>query len=451
MEQTGPAGQGAVSRRPVTVLIKPASSLCNLNCAYCFYLEKQRLYPWAAGPRMTLETFARFWEQYVEMSSPWLSLAWQGGEPTVMGLPFFQQVLARQHATLEGSGRRAHNALQTNGLLLDPDWAAFLREEGFLVGLSLDGPPEWHDRYRRDRGGRPTQARVLAALRLLQEERVPFNALTVVHRANAGSPRELFSYLVGLGLDNLQFIPLAGCTPGLVAEGGMAAEYALTPEEYADFLSGLLEAWLAHGFRRVRIRYLDNIVQLLLGQPSELCQLAPTCGYLVLEHNGDLYPCDFFVDEAWRLGNVHECSLAEVLGGSAFARFRTLKWQLPAACRACRWRPLCHGECPGARADTGGASHAGLPYLCSAYQRFFSRSLGLLQQVAHQVRREAGIALPQPGLGAAWRSAQPALAAVGAPAESRPAAPGRNDPCVCGSGRKFKQCCGRQPLAGSAG
>ncbi len=438
------AASETVRRRPIGVLVKPASSLCNLRCSYCFYLAKQGMYPWERGPRLSLETFERFLTSYLAWNGPQLSFAWQGGEPTLMGLDFYESMLQRQ-GELAPRARVTH-ALQTNGTLLDRSWAQFLRAHDFLVGVSLDGPPEWHDHYRRDAGDRETHHRVLQGLDHLRGAGVDFNVLTVVQASNVGRPRDLLRYLVRLGLDNLQFIPLAEAAPGsdAIAHGGLAPG-AIGAAAYGDFLCGLFDAWLEAGTERVRIRFFDNAVQMLLGVPAEVCQLAPACGgYVVLEHNGDCYPCDFFVEGDWRLGNIHEMGLEEMLAGERFGHFLTLKPNLPKACLDCRWRPLCHGECPRYRQMSGGDAATSLPHFCGSYRRFYAYAYDRLCGVASEARRRVGVPLPAPGLDAARLAAARFRAGQG-PAMGDAAAaelPGRNDPCPCGSGQKYKKCCG---------
>ncbi|MBI2941853.1 MAG: anaerobic sulfatase maturase [Chloroflexi bacterium] len=442
----------SASHRPLSVLVKPTSSRCNLNCTYCFYLDKQAIYPWRDHPKLSLDTFERFMRQYATVSGPTFSFAWQGGEPTLMGLPFFEQVVHTQArvAIEESHGRPATvaNALQTNGTLLDDDWARFFREWNFLIGVSVDGPPEWHDQFRVDALGRGTHDRVMAGIEHLRRCGVDFNVLTVVNHENVQRPRELFHWLVGQGFDNLQFIPCVEPMPGYasVAAGGLTP-YSITPEEYGVFLGELFDAWADHGFRRVRIRSFDNLLQMLLGYPAESCQLAAACGYVVLEHNGDCYPCDFYVETEWKLGNIHETSLAGMLEGERFRTFSQQKRRLHRDCLDCRWRPLCHGECPRYRVTNVGRAEGALPYLCASYRQFYGQSYQRLDRIAVTAGRALGLVVPGGSLEPAHRTrtvpvpiaARPAggVAAVGAPART-----GRNDPCPCGSGKKHKRCCG---------
>ena len=432
-------------RQPLSALIKPTSSRCNLDCAYCFYLEKQSLYPWRDHPTLSLDTFEAFLRQYAEVSAPTFSLAWQGGEPTLMGLEFFERAIALEAKVAKetSGGRQATvmNALQTNGVLLDEDWARFLRDWRFLVGVSIDGPAEAHDRYRRDRAGRPTHDRVMAGVEQLRRFGVEFNVLVVVSNANVAAPRETFRWLVAQGFDNLQFIPCVEPADGVSSLNGGVTPESITPAEYGRFLNGVFDAWLEAGFRKVRVRSLDNLAQMLLGMPSESCQLAATCGYVLLEHNGDVYPCDFFVERHWRLGNVHEMTISAMLAGERFTAFSRLKGSLNAECRGCRWLSLCQGECPHYRIAATGRAAVERTYFCESYRAFFERSYRQLERVAVTAGRAAGVPAPTSALEPSAR-VRTSLARPSAvcPAVSRV---GRNDPCPCGSGRKLKHCCGR--------
>jgi len=445
--------------RPFGVLIKPTSSRCNLNCAYCFYLEKQALYPWRTHPTLSLDTFQRFLEQYATLSAPSLSFAWQGGEPTLMGLDFFREVMARQvqlkliQPRPPGGIWNISNALQTNGTLLDDDWAAFFKAWNFLIGVSLDGPPDWHDANRLDRAGHATHERVLHGIACLRHRQVDFNVLTVVNPSNVGRPRELLHYLVRQGFTYLQFIPCVETALGHVPGDGAYAPWSISAAEYGTFLNEIFDEWLRIGFRNVRIRLFDSLVQTLVGMPPDYCQIAPSCGdYLVLEHNGDLYPCDFFVEPGWKLGNVHEQSLQEILAEGKLGRFGQQKQRLHPRCLSCRWRPLCHGECPRYRVLRTGSAEGSLPVFCEAYEAFFAKSYRRLEQVAETVAQDLVASVTTPvqavrQLQHSYAAAETALARAGnsglpALAPPRATTAGRNEHCPCGSGKKNKRCCG---------
>lgn len=372
---------GRAFRRPLGVLMKPTSSVCNLRCDYCFYLGKSAMYPWRNRPRLTLELLRRFCAQYAELS-PVLSFAWQGGEPTLMGLPFFEEAVAIATAAARAHtpAPAVHHQLQTNATLIDDAWAEFLAAHRFLVGVSLDGPPQWHDRHRRDAGGTGSHHRVLRGIESLRRHRVKFNILTVVNHENVGHGRQLLRYLVAQGFGHLQFIPVA--EP--LADGSLAP-YSITPVQYRRFLVDTFEEWLRIGYRSVRIRFFDNLIQMLMGMPSEMCIVAPGCGqYVVLEHNGDLYPCDFFVAPETRLGNVMETTLAEMVSGPAFQRFAAQKLPLGSRCLRCPYRSLCYGECPKYRQlqDPHGGSAT---YFCAAYRGFYRTVMDDARSIAGEI------------------------------------------------------------------
>ena len=240
------------------------------------------------------------------------------------------------------------------------------------MGISVDGPADWHDTYRYDTRGRATHSKVLHALDLLRARDVPFNILTVVSQSNVERPRELLHYLVDNDLYDLQFIPCMERLPGEHPHVGELTDYSITPEQYGRFLTDVFDEWVKIGYHKLRIRYFDNIIQMALGMPAEMCQLAVSCGYLVLEHNGDIYPCDFFVESEWQLGNVHERTIADMVSGPLFRQFNGMKPEVNDECTRCQWRPLCHGECPRYRIN-GGGSHNELTYFCSSYKQFFLR------------------------------------------------------------------------------
>ena len=436
-------------KRPLSVLIKPTSSRCNLNCSYCFYLQKQALYPWKNHPALTLDTFEIFLRQYAEVVGSAWSFAWQGGEPTLMGLPFFQAAVEREAQVAQAvngtRGTTISNAFQTNGTLLDEDWARFFKEWNFLVGVSLDGPPEWHDVYRQDALNRSSFQRVMNGIEHLRRHEVDFNVLSVVNHVNVQRPRELLHWLVNQGFANLQFIPCVEPRPGhpSVSAGG-ATDESITPAEYGQFLNELFGAWLELGVQNVRIRLFDNLLQMLWGLPSQICQLAPACGYVVLEHNGDCYPCDFFVETDWKLGNVHDNTLDTMLASETFRRFSQTKHHLNLACKSCKWRTLCYGECPKYRTINVGSADETLPYFCESYQAFYGHSYPRLERTAVAIGRDIGLAVPNGYLNPSQRTRSPApRLALRQPAiVNSPTPVGRNDPCPCGSGKKYKRCCG---------
>jgi len=401
-------------KRNLSVLIKPASSRCNLDCRYCFYLEKAELYPWEDRPTLSLDTLESFLRQYMAGFAQPFSFAWQGGEPTLMGLPFFRAAVeleARIAREANPTGMsHISNAIQTNGMMLDDDWARFFKESNFLVGVSIDGPAEMHDAFRVDRRGGPSHRQAMDGVEHLRRRAVDFNILTVVSTANVEHPEDLLSWLVGQGFVNLQFIPLVEPPPegGSVSDTGTSLSGSITPDQYGAFLERLFGAWVGAGPEDVRIRWFDNVIQMLWGRPAETCEMARQCGmYVVLEHNGDCYPCDFFVERDWALGNVLETPLAKIVDSAAGHRFRRMKSRLHPDCRACPWLTMCYGECPRCRITNVGTAEGSLPYFCSSFRQFFDNRYRELENVAVRLGRMAGLPVPGGHLPASSRTGTP--------------------------------------------
>lgn len=433
----------APSRPGLHVLAKPIGPLCNLACEYCFYLEKKGLYRAGDSFRMSDAVLERFIEQYVAASPhPEIGFGWQGGEPTLMGLDFFQRVveLQRKHCPPE---RQITNAFQTNGVLLDDAWCEFLQREGFLVGLSVDGPRALHDRYRVDRSGEPTFERVLHALELLKRHGVEYNTLTVVHRENSQQPLETYRFLKEAGSRFLQFIPLVErCSadgslagppsPRAGADDSRVTDWSVRPEDYGHFLCTIFDEWVRRDVGDVYVQLFEIQVAIRLGLPSSLCLFAPTCGRsLVVEHGGDVYACDHYVYPQYLRGNILERSLIDCAGTAAQRKFgRDKRDELPRACRECDVRFACHGECPKHRFATTSDGEAGLNYLCPAYKRFLRHIDPKLRGIADLLRRGLPADLIMDPRTPREAAAPPSGPRVG-----------RNAPCPCGSGRKYKRCC----------
>ncbi len=432
------------SLRPFHVLAKPTGPICNLDCTYCFYLEKEKLYPPAEHaawrmPDEVLETFIR--DTIRAQPTPEVHFAWQGGEPTLLGVGFFRRAVELQRKYAEG--RAVHNAFQTNGVLLDDEWGEFLAVHQFLVGLSIDGPEKFHDRYRVDKGGQPTFRRVMQGLAALQRHGVEFNTLTCVQRHNSRYPLEIYSFLKQIGSRFLQFIPIverqatgtfgAGAPLAPVhAEAASVTSWSVEPLQYGIFLSTIFDEWVRRDVGRTYVQIFDVALQSWLGIPPDLCVFRETCGdALALEHNGDLYSCDHFVYPDHRLGNIQERSLLELAGSEQQRAFGNAKRDtLPRYCRECEVRFACNGECPKHRFLRTPEGEPGLNYLCAGYKHFFRHIDPCMRFMAAEWR--AG---RPPANVMDWLRYRDRLAA-------QPATAGRNDPCPCGSGKKFKRCCG---------
>ncbi len=397
----------------IGVLVKPAGPDCNLACTYCFYRPKVELYPDSPRHRMSDEVLEEFIGQYMAMSGEQVAFAWQGGEPTLMGLDFFRRVVDYQQR-LGRSGQRVSNSLQTNGILLDDDWCQFLAEYKFLVGISIDGPPQIHDHFRIYPSGKGSHEQVIAALDRLQAHRVEHNCLTMVTPANIHRPEEVYRYLTGeLALEYLQFIPLVEQDPATAK----LADFSIDPHDWGDFLCGIIDLWSQEAQPQVHVRLFDDLMTVYAGAQPPSCQLREQCSsYVVVEHNGDVYCCDFFVEPQWKLGNLMQTPLPELVKQERFAQFARRKSELSERCRECEWLQICWGGCPKHRlayADDVSAPS----YLCAGYQQFFAHSH---QQLERRTRR--------------W------LAQQRDPTIDYDSV-GRNDPCPCGSGKKYKKCC----------
>ncbi|WP_034949786.1 anaerobic sulfatase maturase [Erwinia oleae] len=422
------------------VMAKPGGSVCNIDCTYCFYLEKEALYPERHNNwRMSDETLEAFIRQHIAaQSSDCVNFAWQGGEPTMMGLPFFQRVIAL--CDKYANGKKTEHALQTNGLLLNDEWARFFAEHGFLVGLSIDGPAHLHNQYRVNRAGKGTHDQVMAALALLKAHRVEFNTLTVIGRHNVDHAREVYEFLLAAGSRYIQFIPLVErmssdvtSTLNLVMPGESAATLApwtVPSWQYGQFLSQIFDIWVRRDVDNVYVQMFAVALAAWMGQPPVLCVHAETCGHaFALESNGDLYNCDHFVYPEHLLGNIHQHSIQSLNNSERAMAFGEAKRKtLTAECRCCDYRFVCHGGCPKHRFAVSPSGHPGHSYLCAGYQHFFQH----ITPVMNAWREMLNQGYPVPAI-MQWLAVEKRKAGKET---------GRNAPCSCGSGKKFKKCCG---------
>lgn len=408
--------------KPLThILVKPAGPDCNMACGYCFYTEKQALFGPLAKHRMSDTILEEMIRQVMDQAGEQVSLTWQGGEPTLMGLDFFRRAIDFQQRY--GSRQVVGNGFQTNGLLIDDDWADFFRQYNFLVGLSIDGPEHVHDHYRKMGNGRGTWDRVLKSARRMLDKGVSVNALTVVNDYSVGFPREIYDFHKDNGLAYMQFIPCVENAPG--QPEGMAP-FSVPPEPYGAFLCTLFDLWLADfadGLPTTSIRFFESLIFVYAGLTPPDCTLCNRCGsYVVVEHNGDVFSCDFFVEPGWRLGNVMEGRLDAMLNGRRQTDFGKAKAVRPKVCRDCPWAPVCKGGCPKDRRHTPRAGH--LNHLCPGMKRFFAHADPDLHRLAQEARQRQGLSDE-----------------TGGPVSTAPTV-GRNALCPCGSGKKFKRCCG---------
>ncbi len=407
--------------RDFQIFAKPAGALCNLDCHYCYYLDKRRLYP-ESDSRMTDDVLETYIVQHIQASpGPAITFSWHGGEPTVLGLEYFRKIVALQHQH-RPAGRRILNGLQTNGVLLDADWCRFFKAEGFGVGLSIDGPAEMHDCYRVTRGQEPTHTATIRGYELLRRYGVPCDVLCTLNDRNVQHPLRLYRFFKDLGAQYLGFLPVVERAPG----GGDAVSPQTVPAEaFGAFLCAIFDEWAAADTARITVQIFEEASRPLRGLEHSLCVFRETCGDIpVIEHNGDFFCCDHFVDSAHRLGNIRETPLVDLLESPAQMAFgRAKRDGLPRCCRECDVRAMCNGGCPKDRFLQTPDGETGLNYLCAGFKTFFTHSRPVLAKLESQRR-------------AWWRAEAP-------PVKPAPQV-GRNQPCPCGSGLKYKKCCLRR-------
>ncbi len=366
--------------REFQIFAKPAGARCNLICQYCYYLEKEQLYSHKRPFRMSEELLEIYIRQHIEASTePLIHFSWHGGEPTILGLDYFRTIVALQQK-YRPDGRTIINGIQTNGTLLKDEWCRFLKEKNFAVGLSLDGPAEWHDIFRTDPSGKPTHERVLRGYNLLRHYDVPCEILCVVNAANVRFPLEVYRYLKNLRVRYITFIPLVESAKA----GGLVEPFSVPAEAYGDFLIAIFEEWSANDIGEVKIQIFEEAVRTAFRQEHTLCIFKQTCGGVpVVEHNGDFYSCDFFVDETHRLGTIRDVHLATLLDSPAQKRFGLNKQKsLPRYCRACDVLDMCNGGCPKNRFIHTPDGESGLNYLCAGYKKFFRFCRPFVEQIA---------------------------------------------------------------------
>ena len=367
------------------VMAKPTGARCNLRCDYCFFLKKEQLYP-GSNFRMSDEVMEAYIRQTIEAHRvPQVTIAWQGGEPTLMGLDFFRRAVAVEKKYAR-PGMQIENTLQTNGVLLDAEWCRFLRENNFLVGLSLDGPRHLHDAYRHDKAGNSVFDRVVRAAKLMQKQRVEFNILCTVNAANSQHPLEVYRFFRDeLKTPFLQFIPIVEVDP----DSGQVTDRSVRPEQYGRFLIDIFDEWVRRDVGNMFVLFFDGVLASYLRGQSSLCILRPTCGDgVALEHNGDVYSCDHFVEPAHLLGNIMETPIGDLVGSEKQLQFGRAKSGYAAAyCRECRYLFTCHGECPKNRVASTPDGEPGLNWLCPGLKAFFQHTEQPMQIMAELLRR----------------------------------------------------------------
>jgi uncharacterized protein len=420
------------------LLIKPAGADCNLRCTYCFYLKKSELYPHQRIHRMSNDVLREMIRQMMSSGQSQLGFSWQGGEPTLCGLDFFRQAVEYQKQ-FGRTGQSVANSLQTNGILINDDWAQFFAEYKFLVGLSLDGPPDVHNYYRRSSDGRDSYDYALRAARIMNQHKVEFNILAVVNELTARNAARIYRHFRELGFDYLQFIPCVERDP----QTGGPAPFSVSPEGYGDFLCALFDEWakdFEDGWPTVSERTFDSLMHTYIGMPAPMCVFMEECGdYVVVEHSGDVYSCDFYVEPSCHLGSLLDRDLSLLAASQQQIAFGRRKRERAPECKSCRWLRHCYGGCLKDRFTI--AATEGRDYFCPAYQRFFAHSEATFIELRDRyfARMEAEQAAEKE----LHEKNLAALRIVQEKAAADQQTIGRNDPCPCGSGKKFKKCCMR--------
>jgi uncharacterized protein len=430
------------------ILAKPTGAVCNLDCKYCFFLSKEALYP-GSRFRMADELLETYIRQLIESHrTPEVVIAWQGGEPTLMGLDFFRRSVELANKFAQPGQTIAHT-IQTNGTRLDDEWGAFFKEHNFLVGISIDGPRQMHDAYRVNKGGEGTFDDVIRGYELLQKHAVDVNILCTIHAANGDHGLEVYRFFRDeLDANFIQFIPIVeratpdslpianegwserpgGTRPLYTLEGNLVTERSVTAEQYGRFLIAVFDEWIKRDVGTVFVQHFDAALANWAGAPPAVCIFSETCGgALALEHTGDLYSCDHYVEPAYKLGNITETHMIELIASPEQVKFgRDKRDTLPKYCLECEVRFACHGECPRNRFITTPDGEPGLNYLCAGYKAFFNHIDRPMRMMADLLRQ--------------GRYADEVMALLAAEEAAKFASVGRNDPCPCGSGRKYKRC-----------
>ena len=395
-----------------SLLIKPSSWDCNLRCRYCFYLKKSNIYDQPA-PRMSRQVLQSMIQKFMNIKMPAHSFGWQGGEPTLMGLDFFRQAVAFQEQ-FGRAGRVVSNGLQTNGTLLNDGWGEFLHRYKFLVGISMDGPAELHNCGRTFIDGHGSHADVLLGMEVLRRNQVEFNVLTLVSAFNQEKPLEIYRYLRDQGIFYHQYIECIEFD-----QSGKLLPFSVAPGRWGEFLCTIFDEWFKNDIGKVSVRLFDSILVRLVDNFANVCAMGTDCRqYLVVEHNGDIYPCDFYVRPELKLGNVVVDEFDSLLKSELYREFGMRKKLWDERCSQCEYLNLCAGCCPKNRP---GDYHS-LSVLCDDWRLFYSHTIERFRQLADKIIEERKHAVRQ--------------------SISRTSNPGRNDPCPCGSGKKYKKCCG---------
>lgn len=367
--------------KPLYVMLKPVGSACNLNCEYCYYLEKEHLYPSAKGQLMSDTLLEKFIEEYISSQTQnEIMFTWHGGEALLRPISFYKRAIELQKKY--GKGRHIENVLQTNGTLLNDAWCEFFKENNILIGISIDGPQEFHDEYRRNKGGLPTFVKVMKGVQLLKKHGVEFNAMAVVNDYNADYPVEFYRFFKEIGVQYIQFAPIVerltyqdnGLKLTTPNEEAPLADFSVSPVQWGKFLCGLFDEWIKEDVGKIFIQMFDSTLANWIGEQPGVCTMARHCGHAgVMEFNGDVYSCDHYVFPEYKLGNLNTDSLAGMMYSERQLKFGTDKYDtLPRQCRECEFLFACHGECPKNRFAFTKDGEPGLNYLCAGWKMYFN-------------------------------------------------------------------------------
>jgi uncharacterized protein len=369
------------------VFVKPIGPLCNLDCSYCYYLPKEALYPDGTNFQMPNEVLEKYIKQHIEASpGPVISFSWHGGEPTLLGLDYFRKIVSLQHK-YQPPNNSIFNGIQTNGTLLNDEWCRFFAREGFSVGLSLDGPKEIHDRYRVTKDQKSTYELVMRGYRLLQKHHVNTEILCVVNSHNVQVPLQVYRFFKQINARYITFLPLVEKRSDTERS---VSEISVSAENWGKFLCTVFDDWVNNDIGQIKVQIFEEASRTAFNQKHSLCIFRPICGDIpVIEHNGDFYSCDHYVDSENCLGNINETPLIELLERQAQHTFGRAKLEtLPRYCKECNVRSMCNGECPKNRFITTPDGEKGLNYLCSGYKRFFTHCQPFVAEVAALWRQQ---------------------------------------------------------------
>src|SRR5690554_3015202 len=375
--------------KPLTsVLVKPTGPDCNINCTYCFYLEKADLFPETKRHRMSDEVQEEMIRQVMQQSGQAVSIAWQGGEPTLMGLDFYKRAIELE--IKYGHGQSVGNGLQTNGTLLNQEWAEFLKKYDWLVGISLDGPEHVHNHYRKDKLGNGTHQKVEDNIRMLLDNGVAVNVLATLNDYSVRFPEETYNYFKSLGLTWMQFIPIVETD---ASDPSQAAPFSVSAKAYGEFLCKMFDLWIAdfkNGEPTTQVRHFDSVFYPYVGLEAPECTMMKECGpYVVVEHNGNVYSCDFFVDPKWKLGNVMKQKVTAMLNSKKQQAFGAAKAFLPGECRRCPWLTKCYGGCTKDRIKDPNDSRK--PRFCQSYKMFFAHADTTMTHLAEEWKKKQAV------------------------------------------------------------